>query len=199
MARLTDGSLVGAADKVAAIMAETAAELQNTEAQTDENYIAYLLDILQYGPDTSYAYAIEPFLDGPRDFLATQALLVLCNSYKLTEYYLNHLVKFIRGVEWDAFDDLLDTALMTAGHYLREHRNAELLCELIRTVHYPLQYSDRPNYPSLAQERQEFAYTAILEALGRPRPITRVISFQKIDPAVMREAEERLQTEESGC
>ncbi len=56
-----------------------------------------------------------------------------------------------------------------------------------------------PSYPFLTAERREYAYGAIVEALGKAKDKRkiRVFTVDEIDPAVIREAKERLVREGS--
>lgn len=197
LSKILGGKLSGK-EELAQIVAEAASELhelQQTNPQAEEDYIAYLLDILQYTHDTSYAYLAEPYLKGPRDFLAAQALILLCHYYDLTERYVDYILKFIRGVEWDPMDDLQHRATLIAGHYLEKHTHIGLLSELIRIVEDASGSNARPSFPFLTTERRELAYAALVDALGKPSEIGG-FNIDEIDPAIVDEAKERLKQEE---
>lgn len=186
-------------EEIHAMATEGAAELQQMDPQTgDEDYIAYLMDLIGFG-GAEYAPFIEPFLDIQRDFLTEHARSLLCGGWGLTEHYLDYIIKFMRGVDWDDWDNIQHGATMAAGHYLEHHEDPRLLSELIRMAEGTSNVDRHPSYPFLTAERREFAYGAIVEALGKAKDERRrrVFTIDEIDPAVIGEAKERLAREES--
>ena len=95
-------------------------------------------------------------------FVSSQTLSTLCLDWKLTSYYLDKVILFLRKVDWDLSDEVLLTAILIAGEFLREKFNHELLELLVNIYKNPPEeegYVDRivqaAAYESLARTRGE--------------------------------------------
>ena len=93
-----------------------------------------LLNILEYAGTSSLSSSrpvLESLLAGPDPLAAKQALWILCWDWGLISKYIEQLRGFIRGVPWDPYGYLRRDALHLAADYLRFHKDAVLLRDIV--------------------------------------------------------------------
>jgi hypothetical protein len=138
---------------------------QQLVENTDNRYT--LIHILGRAEAIKYRNLIEPFLHYPDDPLVSEiALKSLCTYWGLSEQYVDELKMFIKGVEWDDFDDVRMAAISISGEYLRSASNAELLHTLI-DVFENLETSTLLKSAENPELIRSCAYSAIARAMGR--------------------------------
>ena len=94
-----------------------------------------MLQIVGEAGDKQHRALVERFLDSPDDpMLARLALEILGHYWGEADRYLDHIRRFLRGVDWDDEDDVRQMALFRAGDYLAKKPDRELLELLIRAV-----------------------------------------------------------------
>jgi hypothetical protein len=91
---------------------------------------------MQFAGDARYRRAIERYFD-QRHMLSevNRALQVLCFNWNLIEDYLDWVLSFIEGVDWDLRNGVQvvrSEAFILAGWYLRSNRSRELLGLVLR-------------------------------------------------------------------
>ncbi|MBA2367848.1 MAG: hypothetical protein H0V82_02350 [Candidatus Protochlamydia sp.] len=138
---------------------------QKLNEKSESNYT--LIHILGKAKAIQYRNLIEPFLNYPDDPLVSKiALQCLCTYWDLTNEFSEELKIFIRGEDWDDFDDVRLTAIGISGEYLRSTSNKDLLHVLV-DVFENLETSPlikRAENPELVRS---CAYYAIARALGK--------------------------------
>lgn len=170
------------------LIAFAASELEKQDPDNpNQNEVYDLLSMLQYGDAATYRPLVEPYLHFHDYVLAEVALQVLCNFYNLTEQYIDNLVHFMGGVSWDPYDDLQSKAAYIAAHYLKDHTEPRLLQELINLVENGQQEG--------VHVQRDVAYTALVDAFGIKRDLTRHLRYEQADPSIIQAAKERLQHE----
>lgn len=122
---------------------------------------------------TAHRPAIEKYLECPLDsYAAGQALKILCIYWRYTEDYLEKVMAFIKGVEWDVNDDVRLMAFSVAGEHLRrtDHKkplDQELLkllsCFFFDPRSIPGYQGDECYHDLL----RSCAYTALARAVGK--------------------------------
>ena len=91
-----------------------------------------LLEIVGEAGGRELSEFIEPFLDSPSDpMVARLALQILTNYWSLLSEYRDKIIEFMRGVPWDAENDVREVAIDAAGEAIRQHRDIDLLHELL--------------------------------------------------------------------
>src|SRR5262245_19268792 len=137
---------------------EVAASLERGEPSGD---LHERLLVLMFGGDARYRLAIEPYLDFHADLeIARSALETLCSYWYLTADYLDWLVWYGKGVEWDFkwSPTVRPLALSIAGRHLAYKKSRRLL-ELLIAV---------SEDETEQQKNREEAASALLEASGVP-------------------------------
>lgn len=135
-----------------------------------------------------YRKLVETFLHCESEpMLASLALQILCDFWGDTERYIENIKQYVRGVPWDEEQDVRQIAVSTAGEYLRQHDDRELLEQLL-TV-----------FENTEEEQliRENAYCALARAAGKDwselPSATRGFNLKKdIDPTVLTEIRRRL-------
>jgi hypothetical protein len=96
---------------------------------SDENQDLHtLIQILGRAGSPKYREIVEPYLHNVGNpQLSALAVKVLCWSWGLVREYREHLLCFLRGVDWDGEDYVRLEAISTVGEYLREESDKELL------------------------------------------------------------------------
>lgn len=137
---------------------EVAARLERREPSGD---LLEELLVMMFGGDARYRRAVEPYLDFHANLqIARFALETLCTYWYLTADYVDWLVWFGRGVEWDLewSPKVRPLALSIAGSHLANKKSRRLL-ELLITV---------SEDETEQQKNREEAASALLEASGVP-------------------------------
>lgn len=94
-----------------------------------------MLQIVGEAGDKQYRALVERFLESPDDpMLARLALEILAHYWGEADRYLDHIRRFLRGVDWDDEDDVRQMALFQAGDYLAKNSDRELLELIIASV-----------------------------------------------------------------
>jgi hypothetical protein len=83
---------------------------------------------------------------------------ILCRWWDLTADYKEHLLRFLRGVEWDDLGEASRAASGVAGDYLREHTDPDLL-EAVLDVY-------RSRDREVRRSVRQGAFYALVEAVG---------------------------------
>jgi hypothetical protein len=86
-----------------------------------------LIRILGYAGGPQHRQVLEPFLEGPSAFLATEALWVLCEYWDLTAEYLDTIESYLLGTDWASNSSLGMDAMYHAKAYLHRNRDHKLL------------------------------------------------------------------------
>jgi hypothetical protein len=116
-----------------------------------------LLNIIGHSADTSYEDLVASYLDCADDpMLARLALQILCSFWGKTPAYLDYVRRFMRGVNWDAEDDVRQIAISIAGEYVRKTWDEDLFQELLDIA------TNETNLPWIRQ----FAIEALARAMG---------------------------------
>lgn len=106
------------------------AALLRHRPDSDDAYTA--IHILGRAGATGYRDLVASFLDSPDDpELARIALVVLVDHWGFGSEYRDRLRSFVRGVEWDADDDVRLVALSAAGEVARTTRDRRLVSDLL--------------------------------------------------------------------
>jgi len=138
---------------------EVAARLERKEPSGD---LHEQLLVLKFGGESRYRRAVEPYLDFKANLeIARSALQTLCTYWYLTADYVDWLVWFGQGVEWDfdwGFATVRPLALSIAGRHLAYKKSRRLLELLIRVAEDDTE----------RLRNREDAAAALLEASGVP-------------------------------
>lgn len=170
-------------------IADVADELQKSNPGADRYT---LLHILGRAGAVSYQNLVECFLECQEDpMLARLALQTLCRYWNETDRYIEQVLQFVRGVEWDEGEYVRQMAVSIAGDYLRSHDEPRLLNELLRIF-------EREDEDRIIRED---AYFALARAAGRdrrelPSAARHFDLHTDIDPSVVKQAHERLVAQE---
>lgn len=122
----------------------------------DERHVYQLLYALARAGNREYEDLIAGYLDYRRDpQVAALAVSSLCTQWGLTRRYRDHVVAALRGLEWDAMDEVRQAASTAAGEYLRLAEDCEILRELINLAQGDWEDLDR-----------RFAIEALARSLG---------------------------------
>ncbi|MBS0655861.1 MAG: hypothetical protein JSR46_08800, partial [Verrucomicrobia bacterium] len=170
---------------------EVAQSVKDTKPGNDKD-LAMLIEILGASGAIEHRKVVEQFLYYPTDpWVSRKALDVLCNSWSLTKEYLNELKMFIRGVEWDNFEEIRLGAISHAGDYLSREYDKELL-QLLISVFEDLGKSDHQEL------LQSVVYRSIALAIGKDwleiqdsrevEIFLRYKEFDRIDLSVIQQA-----------
>jgi hypothetical protein len=85
-----------------------------------------------------YKKLIESFLFYPTaPMISAIALRTLCNYWECTEQYLDKVILFVKGVEWDKDEQVRLIAMSIAGRFCRHKPNQELFESLIDVFENP--------------------------------------------------------------
>jgi len=137
---------------------DVAGRLERKELSAD---LLERLLVMMFGGDARYRRAVEPYLDFQANLqIARFALETLCTYWYLTADYVDWLVWFGKGVEWD-FEwspTVRPLALSIAGSHLAYKKSRRLL-ELLIAV---------SEDETEQQKNREEAASALLEASGVP-------------------------------
>lgn len=80
---------------------------------------------------TEYVDLVESYLVCKNDpMISKLSLQILCHYWGLTSHYKNHIVKFMRGVDWDIDEDVKIMAINCAEYFLRDNKDMIFLKEL---------------------------------------------------------------------
>ena len=138
---------------------EVAARLERRELTGD---LHEKLLVMMFGGDARYRRAVEPYLDfQPNLEIARSALETLCTYWYLTADYVDWVVWFGQGVEWDfewSIATVRSLALAIAGSHLAYKKSRKLLELLIGVSEDETEQ----------QKNREEAAAALLEASGVP-------------------------------
>ena len=137
---------------------EVAASLERKELSGD---LHESLLVMMFGGDARYRRAVEPYLDFRANLqIARSALETLCSYWSLTGDYVDWLVWFGRGVEWDFkwTPTVRPLAFSIAGRHLA-HKKSHRLLECLIAV---------SEDETEQQKNREYAASALLEASGSP-------------------------------
>jgi hypothetical protein len=138
---------------------EVAARLERREPSGD---LHEQLLVIMFGGDARYRRAVEPYLDfQPNLEIARSALETLCTYWHLTADYVDWVVWFGKGVEWDldwSIAVVRPLALAIAGRHLAYKKSRRLLELLIGVSEDGTEQ----------QINREYAASALLEASGVP-------------------------------
>jgi hypothetical protein len=167
---------------------EIAGRLERKELSSD---LMEKLLVMMFGGDIRYRRAVEPYLDFQANLqIARTALETLCSYWEVTADYVDWLVWFGKGVEWD-FDWGLPTvrplAFSMSGRHLAYKKSRRLL-ELLIAV---------SEDETEQQKNREEAASALLEASGVPPhkvPFELPLADDRYD-AALRAAKARLPSE----
>lgn len=85
------------------------------------------------------------------------ALQTLCHYWGFTEQYLDQIIWFIRGVEWDENEEARLIAMSIAGRYCQHQSNPEIFKSLIDVFEDPREEGFI----------RRFAYESLGEAMRR--------------------------------
>jgi hypothetical protein len=111
---------------------QVVSELADPSSNTDRYTLLHIVGLSQH---LEYEQLVSSYLESASDpMLARIALQVLCDFWNLKEKYRDRIIEFIRGVSWDYEDDVRQIAMASAGEYLRDHNDQELLASLIATA-----------------------------------------------------------------
>jgi hypothetical protein len=139
--------------------AEKDALADEMEHQQSFDRITDQLVAMSFIREPRYKRAVERYLIFPdRPGVAREALSTLCTYWDRTADYLDWLIMFIDGVEWDFANAVRDLAMFSAGYYLRDHHHRPLLERLIRIA----------EDASEDAEDRDSAGKALMRALGAP-------------------------------
>lgn len=131
-----------------------AQRLQNSVNTREKSSIIYLL-----GRSFSYEYEqliAQHLYCQEKPVLVERALRILCRMWEHTEAYLDHVFKFLHGVEWDEDGFCQLCAIQASGGYLRTNKHYLLLKLLLEMY----------DNPSLDEITHEALYEALAEAVG---------------------------------
>jgi hypothetical protein len=137
---------------------EVAARLERRALTSD---LHEKLLVMMFGGDARYRRAVEPYLDFQANLeIARSALETLCSYWYLTADYVDWLVWFGKGVEWDFnwSPTVRPLALSIAGRHLSYKKSRRLLALLITVSEDETEQ----------QKNREEAASALLEASGVP-------------------------------
>ena len=94
-------------------------------AEGDDRYS--LLYIIGRSFATQHEELVAGYLDYRKDpMLAKLALQILCNFWDKPSDYVDHLIKFLKGVDWDKNHDIRLQAISCVGEYLRQRKSSRL-------------------------------------------------------------------------
>ncbi|HST05723.1 MAG TPA: TIGR04086 family membrane protein [Chloroflexia bacterium] len=169
-------------------VALVAAELQ--EPTTDTNPVT-LLSIMCYSQAKQYTPLVERYLNGPDDWLASEALWVLCSCWQLSPRYINKMLAFMGGAPKDEYRDRKRIAISCAGIHLERYPAPKLLRQLINIL-------EDENEDESARVS---AYEALYVIAGGdrwkyPKTPANFDPSTDADPVVVKLAKERLGREE---
>ena len=120
---------------------------------------------------------VECFLSYPSNpTISAVALQTLVSYWDFMEEYARELKTFVRGVDWDQYEDVRIVAVSAAGRYLTGYQDKELLRELIEI------FTNTTESDSI----REMAYWALVDAVGRD-PI-KLMKAKEMDLTVLDEA-----------
>ena len=146
------------------------------EHQNDTRKLYTLIHILGRAKALKYKNLVESFLNYPDDPLVSQiALESLCSYWELTKDYIDELTAFLKGVDWDDFDDVRLHAISISGEYLRSSFNADLARALLALF-------DNPSFLTRQPENNELIQCAAYRAIARVsgRDYNQIPSIDKI-------------------
>jgi hypothetical protein len=111
---------------------------QDLRRQENFDSVREQLLAMLYAGDENHRQAVERYLDFRADpEVARLALALLC-SWGLTSEYVDRLISFMDGVDWDVAGDgraaVRPLAFAIAGGYLRTRRSRRLLEHLVRVA-----------------------------------------------------------------
>ncbi len=172
-------------------LALVAAELQ--EPTTDTNPVI-LLTIMCHSEAKQYTPLIERYLNGPDDYLAGDALWVLCSCWDLSPRYVDNILAFMESAPQD--------------DYYEERKRKATSCAMLHLERYPAPKLLRQLINILENENEDkwariSAYEALYVITGGdkwkfPQTPADFDPSTDADPVVMKLAEERLAREEHG-
>lgn len=109
---------------------DAVAEVLRSREQSDQLYRQVY--ILGRSFARRYENLIADYLVYPDEpEVSAIALSVLCAHWKLGRKYRGYLLAGMSGLSWDVDDDIRVHALSSAGAYLRENSDREVLAELV--------------------------------------------------------------------
>lgn len=135
----------------------------------DQNLADCIYILGRIGADQHKA-TIEKYLFYPADaHVSAVTLRILCLYWKYTGEYLNQIVSFIKGVDWDEDDEVRMMAFSSLGEYLRKKSELHLIKLLTDFVEDPTKIEGYLHDRDYARVfLQACAYQDLAKALGRP-------------------------------
>lgn len=109
-----------------------AARIKASSPEHEDAELYRLIYILGRANASHYKNLVESFLFYPQDPMISKiSLQVLCDCWAMEGRYLSELKKFVKGVDWDADEDVRIIAISSSGEYLRENHDKDLLTILV--------------------------------------------------------------------
>jgi|GEM_PF-2155607 len=145
---------------------------------TEDAELYLLLAILGEAEAREYKDLVEFFLHYPSNpDISDEAFVVLTGHWDLSGEYLNEMKQFLKGVEWDTWEDIRMSAIKAAGRYLTGYEEKELLETLIRLV------EDEKEDEMIRKS----AYTALADAMRRDMYTVLTSGY---DPSIIADAKQ---------
>jgi DNA-binding transcriptional regulator YhcF (GntR family) len=137
-------------------IAEVVKRIENFKE--NENDLYTLIHILGRSGAWQYRKLVEKFLYYPEESMISRiALKTLCDYWGYAKDYLDVLESFIKGVEWDEYEQIRLSAIRIAGMYIRETNDTSLLRLLLEIFE-----NEKED-----EVIRSCAYEAIARAVGR--------------------------------
>lgn len=168
------------------------AELQEPKPDSNLNILLHIL-CYSYTQAKQYIPLVERYLNSPDDYLASEALWVLCSCWDLSPNYINEMLAFMDGAPHDEYGyrDRKRIAISCAQLHLERYSEPRLLRQIINI----LEDEDE------SETARESAYEAFYVITGGdkwkyPKPSRKFGPETTAEPAVVKLAKERLAREE---
>jgi len=105
-----------------------------------------------------YKEKLESFLDYPREpLISAITVKVLCGFWELTDQYIDVILKFIQGVEWDEDEDVKLESLNVIGNYLINNKVPHIIQLILET------FENEDNFNAV----RSAAYISLGRAFGK--------------------------------
>jgi HEAT repeat protein len=173
-------------------IASVVAELQ--EPKPDSNPVV-LLSILchSYTQAKQYTPLIERYLNGPDDYLASEALWVLCSCWDLSPNYINEMLAFMESAPQDEYEyrDRKRIAISCAQLHLERYSAPKLLRKIIEILE-----DGNEGESARATAYQALFVITVGDKWKYPMIPRNFDPNTDVDPDVMKLAKERLAREE---
>lgn len=189
---MNDEQLLARADRGELEAAAVEAIANELAITSDADRAIFLMELLGRAGATHKRDLVEEFLRATHDpLLVRSALHVLSAHWDMTSAFAREIEGFVRGRDWDDWDDVRLVAINAAGEHLRQQRDPGLLTALMDV------FDDIERSATV----RNAAYGALARALGRELQPTTAIDFdleREEDCEVRVLAENRLRQEEAG-